>query len=192
MNKLKLKIPQIATHYYLPEHGPFKSLSELPLATEDPLFLELLTRHQTDPNYRRRYGHDYIPKRKIIEQRLRELFIARGGQPQVRHPSYLVLGTSEWFKNLNANHQSLTIQLADLNPLTTSITFTDSFIALSRTDKAYFEKVFLLSELTELVKTFGMPNNDHLVPYERYWEYDFELYIEIQVWEKLSDKSKRS
>ena len=137
-----MKIHHFATHYYLPEQGPFKSLSELPLAGEDPLFLELLTRHQSDPNYRRRYGRDYIQKRKAIEQRLRELFIARGGQPKVEHPSYLVLGTSEWFKNLNANHQSVTMNLAALNPLTTSITFPDSFIALTRTDKPFFEKVF--------------------------------------------------
>ena len=181
-----MNIPHFATHYYLPDQGPFKSLSELPLAGDDPLFLSLLTRHQSDPNYRRRYGRDYIQKRRAIEQRLRELFIARGGQPKIEHPSYLVLGESEWFKKLNSNHQALTIDLADLNPLTTSFTFPDSFIALSRTDKPYFEKVFLLSELSELVNTFGIPNNDHLVPYERYWEYDFELYIEIQIWEKLS------
>nr|WP_314900740.1 hypothetical protein [uncultured Deefgea sp.] len=185
-SKININTPDFATHYYLAEQGPFKSLSELPLADEDPLFLELLTRYQSEPSYRRRYGRDYIQKRKVIEQRLRELFIARGGQPQVEHPSYLVLGASEWFKDLNAHHQSLTIKLAELNPLTTSITFPDSFIALSRADKPYFEKIYLLSELDELINTFGLPNNDHLVPYERYWEYDFELYIEIQIWEKLS------
>lgn len=178
-----MKIPSFATHYYLAENGPFKSLSALPLCEEDPVFLVLLNRHQSDPNYRRRYGRDYIQKRKQIEQRLRALFIARGGQPQVEHPSYLVLGASEWFKNLNRHHQALTIDLAELYPLTTSFTFPDSFIALSRADKPYFEKVFLLDELTELVEKFGLPNNDHLVPYERYWEYDFELYIEIEIWE---------
>lgn len=81
-----MKIPDFATHYYLPETGPFRSLLELLGGSEDPVFLDLLTRHQRDPGYRRRYGRNYIGVQREVEARLRELFIARGGKPRRRHP----------------------------------------------------------------------------------------------------------
>ena len=118
-----------------------------------------------------------------VEARLRELFVARGGKPRRCHPFYLVLGESPWFRDLNANQNELKIPLSELDPETTSLTYPDSFIALSRDDKPYYNKVFLLSEMSELVTRFGIPENDHVVPYERYWETDFELYIEVQLWD---------
>ncbi|WP_035853124.1 hypothetical protein [Deefgea rivuli] len=179
-----MPIPEFATHYFLPENGPFKSLSSLEGGGDNPIFLELLNRHQHDPAYRRRFGREYIQRRRETEQALRELFIARGGAPQVEHPLYLTLGMSAWFKGLNESHQEISIPLAKLNPATTSVTFPDSFMTMSRADKPYFKQVFLLDELEAMAQRFGIPNNDHLVPYEKYWETDFELYVEIQVWDK--------
>src|SRR5690348_7834488 len=122
--------PNFATHYYLAENGPFLSLSDLPLGSEDPVFLDLLTRHKRDPTYRRRYGREYIRTRRTVEAKLRELFIARGGKPRRQSPFYLVLGESPWFRNLNANQGEIRIALSELNPETTSLTYPDSFIAL--------------------------------------------------------------
>ncbi|MGQ7262592.1 hypothetical protein [Vreelandella sp. V005] len=178
-----IKHPKFATHYYLTEIGPFRRLSELPAGSEDPVFLDLLTRHQRESGYRRRYGSNYIEVRREVEARLRELFVARGGKPPRRHPFYLVLGESPWFRDLNANQSGLKILLSELDLETTSLTYPDSFIALSRDDKPYFNHVFLLSEINELVTRFGIPENDYVVPYERYWETDFELYIEVQLWD---------
>lgn len=178
-----MRIPEYATHYYLRENGPFRSLSELPGGSEDPIFLDLLTRHQRDSSYRRRYGKNYIGVRREVEARLRKLFVARGGKPRRRHPFYLVLGESPWFRDLNANQSELRIPLSQLDPDVTSMTYPDSFIALTRDDKPYYNQVFLLSEMNDLVTQFGVPKNDQAVPYERYWETDFELYIEVQLWD---------
>lgn len=178
-----VELSKFATHYYLPEVGPFRSLSELSAGSEDPVFLNLLTRHERDPGYRRRYGRNYIAVRREVEVRLRELFIARGGKPRRRHPFYLVLGESPWFRDLNADHRELRIPLSQLDPEVTSLTFPDSFVALTRDDKPYYNQVFLLSEIDELVARFGVPENDQMVPYERYWETEFELYIEVQLWD---------
>jgi hypothetical protein len=112
-----MSVPTYATHYYLPERGPFRSLSDLPLGASDPVFLELLSRHQRDDGYRRRYGRDYIDKRKAVEAKLRQLFIARGGQPLRRSPFYLILGDSPWFERLNEGHRELRVNLSDLHPL---------------------------------------------------------------------------
>lgn len=178
-----IRLPTFATHYYLREIGPFRSLSELPAGSEDPVFLDLLTRYQRDPGYRRRYGRNYIGVRREVEARLRELFVARGGKPRRRYPFYLVLGESPWFRDLNVSHSELRILLSELDPEVTSLTYPDSFIALTRDDKPYYNKIFLLSEVSELVTRFRFPENDHTIPYEGYWETDFELYIEVQIWD---------
>lgn len=178
-----IRLPDFATHYYLRETGPFRSLSELPAGSEDPVFLDLLTRHQREPGYQRRYGRNYIGVRRKVEARLRELFVARGGKPRRDHPFYLVLGESPWFRDLNANQGELRILLSELDPEVTSLTYPDSFIALTRDDKPYYNQIFLLNEVSRIVTCFGIPANDHLIPYERYWETDFELYIEVQLWD---------
>lgn len=97
------RFPDFATHYYLRETGPFRSLSELPGSSEDPVFLDLLSRHQREVGYQRRYGRNYIGARRKVEAQLRELFVARGGKPCRDHPFYLVLGGSPWFRDLNPN-----------------------------------------------------------------------------------------
>ncbi|KAF0815115.1 hypothetical protein IGB42_00192 [Andreprevotia sp. IGB-42] len=176
--------PDFATHYYMAEHGPFRSLSDLPLGADDPVFQHLLTRHQHDGSYRRRYGRDYIAKRRVIEAQLRDLFIARGGKPRRNNPFYMVLGSSPWFGGLNDGHQSLQIALSQLDPATTSLTFPDSFIALTREDKPYFKQIFLLDEVAGLTGQFGVPSEPVPASYERYWESDFEFYVEIQLWDE--------
>jgi hypothetical protein len=177
--------PSFATHYYLPEAGPFRSLSDLPQGGNNPVFLELLTRHKHIPVYRRRFGVDYIEVRRRVESELKELFIARGGKPKRSTPYYLTLGECPWFKGLNDEHQELKVDLAQLNPETTSLTFPDSFIAMSRQDKPYYKKLFLLSEVQDLWSSFSLPRNPADVPYEDYWKSEFEIYAEVQVWEEL-------
>ena len=143
----------------------------------------MLTKHRNDPSYRRCYGQGYLKTRNLCEDKLRGLFQARGGLPQLRHPYYLVLGESDWFLNLNEGHRALTIPLAELSPQTTSITFPDSFLAMTAANKPYYEKVFLLEELAEVVEEYGYRNAPSPADYDRYWEDDFEHYIEVQVWE---------
>ena len=176
--------PTFITHYYLPETGPLRSLSDLREGADDPVFLKFLTRYQRDPTYRRRYGRDYLIRRREVEERLRKLFIARGGKPARQHPFYFTLGASAWFRDLNAGQMELRLNLVDLDPATTSITYPDSFIALTQASKPYHNQVFLLGEIQQINRKYNLPANDHLVPYERYWETEFELYVEVQIWEE--------
>jgi hypothetical protein len=179
-----VSLPTFACHYYLPDRGPFRSLSDLASGADNPIFQELLTRHTVDPKYRRRFGSDYLCRRKTIEAELRQLFLERGGKPVRETPFYMTLGESPWFKGLNEQHREVRIPLSELNPQTTSVTFPDSFITMSKPDKAYFRKVFTLPEIPDVVKEFGLPVTDRSVDYEGYWRTDFEFYIELQVWEE--------
>lgn len=177
-----MQIPTFASHYYLPEIGPFRSLSELPEGSRSPVFQDLLLRHKRDPGYRRRYGPDYIDIRRGIESELRELFIERGGIPPRKTPFYMTLGESPWFKELNEGHKELRIPLNDLDPSTTSLTFPDSYVAFTRPEKPYYKKVYFLHEIETLWEKYSLPCDARLVPYESYWKTDFEVYVEIQIW----------
>ncbi len=176
-------IPCFATHYHLLNRQPFLSLSDLDGNAEHPVFLEMLSKHRDDPGYRRRYGKEYLQTRRRCEEKLRGLFESRGGVPQRRSPYYLVLGESDWFLNLNQGHRALQIPLAELSPQTTSVTFPDSFLAMTAMNKPYYERVFLLNEVAEVVEEYGYRNEPSPADYARYWEGAFEHYIEIQVWE---------
>ena len=178
-----MTIPNYITHYYLADRQPFLSLSELKLEKQHSIFNELLDRHKVDPTYHRRYGIDYINKRKTIENTLRSRFIERGGKPTRKHPFYFVLGDSAWFKHLNRNHSEIRISIKELNPATVSFTYPDSYVALSSNTKPYHGKVFLLHELECVVNKYGLPVDDSFLNYDSYWIGDFEKYIEFQIWE---------
>lgn len=171
----------------MPEVGPFRSLSDLSEGSNSPVFKKLLSRHSQDPGYRRRFGTDYIEKRRAIEAELRSLFIQRGGQPIRLAPYYLTLGESPWFRNLNSSHKEIRIALKSLDPRTTSLTFPDSFIALTKPEKAYYRKVYMLHEIDSLWSTYSLPRDDSHLPHEDYWKTDFEFYAEIQVWSEIKD-----
>ena len=149
----------IISHYYLPDKAPFMSLSELKGNTDDPVFQDMLHRHQSEEGYNRRYGMSYLDTRREIEGKLRQIFIDRGGKPADTFPSYFVLGESRWFESLNVNHLKLQIELSELPRNSVSITFPDSYIAMTAADKPYFRQVYFVDEIEEMVVKYGMPND---------------------------------
>jgi len=124
----------------------------------------------------------YLETRKRCESKLRDIFVSRGGTPNREYPYYCVLGSSDWFFGLNDKHRELRIPLNELNEGLVSFTYPDSFIAMSDATKPYYEKVYMLSELSEMINTYGLPKSKKPASYEKYWEADFEHYIEVQIW----------
>ena len=53
-----------------------------------------------------------------------------------KYPCYFVLGKSTWFKRLIKGQYEINIPLDKLNPATTSFTYPDSYVALSRNEEA--------------------------------------------------------
>ncbi|MDQ8198662.1 hypothetical protein QEH56_10905 [Pelagicoccus enzymogenes] len=176
-------IPDFISHYYLPDRQPFLSLSDLKGDLENPVFLEMLNKHKTTPGYNRRYGMKYLEMRSSAESKLKRLFEKKGGTPKRMNPYYFVLGTSEWFRHINSGHKELRVNLKDLPRDSVSVTFPDSFIAMTAKGKDYYEKVYFIDELKELVNLHGLPRNERPETYEKYWLGDFEEYIEVQVWD---------
>lgn len=117
--------------------------------------------------------------RRELEERIRALFIARGGCPNRPRPHYLILGSCPWVKNWYVDGRELSIPLVCFSPGAVSFTYGDSFPAMRYQDgRPYRGQVYTLAELPGLIQRYGLPQE---------WNAEGksgpERYIEAQVWE---------
>ena len=73
-----IALPEVVTHYYLAGRRPFLSLSELANAELDAVLADLSMLRDGGRQHRP-FGPRYMHLRRLTEARLRELFIAAGG-----------------------------------------------------------------------------------------------------------------
>ena len=161
------EIPTYATHYHVRDRGPFLNLSEL-TDVELVHVLEQLDTERQQGESQRVFGSRYMDLRKKTETRLRDLFIAAGGEPQRAVPHYFVLGTSNWFKGLSPGMQEVRTALSELPSTQASFTYPDSFTAMAfgpefglpYEPKPYHKRVFRLEELIGVIRLYGTPQDE--------------------------------
>ena len=175
--------PDFISHYHLPDRPPFLSLSDLEGGIDNQIFQDMLNRHKWDETYNRRFGLNYLETRVSVENKLRDLFIRRGGKPKRRYPIYFVLGESKWFQHLNTEHKVIRIPISELSNKSVSVTFPDSYMAMTNSKMLYYEKVYFISEIQDFLSEYGLPKDEVPKTYENYWKGDFERYYEVQVWD---------
>jgi hypothetical protein len=181
-------LPDYVTHYYVPGRRPFLNLSELTDQDWDVTREVLEVERETGSSFRV-FGSRYLELRRATEARLRELFVAAGGEPERKAPHYFVLGSSEWFRGLAQDMQQVVIPLAALPDSATSMTIPDSVTAMglgadygiSVDTKPHHGRVFRRSQFAAAIETFGIPE-DRAGNYLGYQHRSFELYAEVQVW----------
>jgi hypothetical protein len=122
---------------------------------------------------------DYLVIRRELEQRIRGLFIARGGQPRRETPHYFILGSCPWVQSWYRDGREVRVPLTDIDPAVVSFTVGDSFPAMRYQDgKPYRGQVYRVAELPDVIRLYGLP---------QVWNPDGKLgpdrYIEAQVWD---------
>jgi hypothetical protein len=168
-------IANFLSHYYEAAHGPFRNLSDLPLAEAE----KVLTRIRQAGNvFASRRSSDYLMIRRDLEERVRRSFIEKGGKPRRQQPHYLIVGECSWLKSWYQEGCELRIPLEVFEADIVSLTYGDTFPAMRYADgKPYRGQVYTLAELPFLVRTYGLP---------QIWNADGqhgpERYIEAQVW----------
>lgn len=180
------------THYFLKGTPPFKNILNQSLSKQAEIISNISVNHST----KRVFGSKYLQLRKKTEEKLKDLFIKNGGRPEVNHPSYFVLGESNWFKGLSDSHQKIEIPLDQLDTLLVSITYPDSFVSMgfmpefgmTVEEMPYHNKVFKVEDTPSLIKNYGLPKDEG--KYENYQNKSFEKYIEVQYWGKVQDLKK--
>jgi hypothetical protein len=174
--KFSQQLPDFLSHYYEAAIGPFVNLSDLPLSEAEAHLQRIRRAGQTFASQR---SPDYLKIRRQLEDRIRELFIQKGGKPQRERPHYMILGTCPWGLAWYLDGRELRIPLIDFPSEIVSFTYGDTFPAMRHQDgKPYRRQVYLLEELPELVLQFGLPQD---------WNPDGkhgpDRYIEAQIWD---------
>jgi hypothetical protein len=169
-------LPNFLTHYYEAKNGPFRSLSDLSVAAAESVMADIREKGNC---FASRRAENYLDIRRELEEKIRRLFLEKGGKPQRDRPHYFILGACAWVKSWYENGQACCIPLAEFSPDAVSFTYGDSFPAMRFQDgRPYRGKVYSLAELPALVQQYGLPQE---------WNHDGtkgpERYIEAQVWE---------
>jgi hypothetical protein len=169
-------LPDFLSHYYEAADGPLRNLSDLPHEEAEMLLARL---RLAGDRFASQRNDDYLTVRRELEQRVRSLFIARGGRPVRERPHYFLLGACPWLLTWYPQGCELRVPLRAFRPETVSFTYGDTFPAMRYADgKPYRGQVYTLSELPSLVEQYGLPQD---------WNPDGEggpdRYIEAQVWD---------
>lgn len=168
--------PEYIVHYYEAESGPFRSLSDLGSEEAEAILAKIRAEGVVFASQR---NAEYFSVRRMLEERVRQLFIAKGGKPKRLHPHYFVLGHCDWVKSWFRTGRAVEILLRNVDPQAISLTYGDSFPAMRFQDgKPYRSQVYALAELPDLTERYGLPQIWN--PEGRYGP---ERYIEAQVWD---------
>lgn len=169
-------VPDFLCHYYEAADGPLRNLSDLP---EDVAQAVLERIRRQGDRFASRRTDEYLSIRRELEERVRALFVAKGGRPKRGRPHYFVLGECAWLRSWYPHGCELRIPLAAFPAGSVSFTYGDTFPALRYPDgKPYRGQVFTLAELPGLVAAYGLP---------QVWNAEGkggpDRYIEAQVWD---------
>ena len=181
-------VPDHLTHYTKDPGNLFRSISALPLDEARAVVLSSLEEANTLAHVRFQDGA-YLGSRKDLERRLRKLFEAKGGRPELEHPFYFVLGSAPWFECHEENLYKVVIPLASIPTTVVSFTYPDSMISFLLAAGTWHRseicgkpcngRLFRLEELEGLIEAHGYPGDRwRSEPAARY-----DYYIEAQVWD---------
>lgn len=168
-------LPSFLYHYYEASLGPFRNLSDLPLEKAEAILSRI---RQTGNVFASQRAGDYLPIRRELEDRVRRLFIEKGGQPQRSRPHYFVLGECPWLMSWYENGREVHIPLGSFSPEIVSFTYGDTFPAMRYDDgEPHRGQVFTLNELPDVIRAYGLPQ-----VWNPYGQHGPDRYIEAQVW----------
>jgi len=177
-----MKIPKFLYHYYELENGPFRNITEYGYEKA----VNIQNKIVEGWNSKRHDG--YVKLRFSLEKRMRAQFILKGGKPTRNDPSYFTLGECQWAKSWYINPGVIKISLTHFKSEHISFTYPDSMISYQLFDEPKLEKyrkncsgkIFLLSEINNLINEYSLPSEKKSKAEERL---KYDRYIEAQVWD---------
>lgn len=176
-------LPETLTHYYRKVSCPFRTLSDL---SADEAAVVVSQQAAKEPIPRRLVTSHYLPRRRAIEEAMRDQFEQKGGRPTRQTPHYMVLGTwSHWEEDDGVG--SVTIPLSAFSSDIISFTYPDSWVSFAGEMLSgeplpgfpYHGQVYRLDELESLAREYGLPGERWRTEEER----RMETYIEAQIWD---------
>ena len=162
-------------HYYEFKIGPFVNLSDLSIEEAEKIQSGI---RREGAVFASKRSSDYLVDRRELEDKIRNLFIYKGGKPLRERPHYMTLGSCPWLIEWYVDGRELSIPLSDFSKEVISFTYGDTFPAMRYKDgKPYRGMVYTLDEIADVVNRYGLP---------QMWNSDGskgpDRYIEAQIW----------
>lgn len=174
-------LPDFITHYNRAE--PFRSLTSL---NEVELAAALKEMNENNSWGLNRFSDpEYLPRRAIVENKIRHQFISIGGKSDLTHPIYFFLGRNENFE-INKNNKAYTISLKDIPDSQISFTYGDSMFCFNE-DYRKLKGGAYLSELCP--KLYKIEDLEKIFSHQDFKSSDC-LHIEAQLWVKPCGTNK--
>ncbi len=174
------EMPAVITHNYQPAWGALRNICSLPRAKAAAILTKM-----------RASGHaalkpDYFDRRLRTERWLLAERTRKLGRPHLRNPIYFFLGDFADGRD-PARPASLVVPLDALPPETMTFTYPDSMASLplggepkhALDRQPYHGKVFTLTEITQVVKHYGLPGPGGKAGRAAL----YDRFIEVQVWD---------
>jgi len=180
-------------YYYERNLGPFRMLTDF---TVDEA-RKIVTADIGKKNTKYTDVEGFLQMRYGCDARLREAFLARGGRVERNNPVYMMLGEHSSWATAYEKPAVIKIPLAEIDPMTVSFTYGDSFVIFEQnkfSTEEYWGKVYFRDEMLELISRIGYPPQvDYDFKDEDHTKYspvaDHLLYVEVHVWcNKLLNK----
>lgn len=167
-------------HYYDQEIGPFVNLSDLSIDDANAILNTIrIKKPQTQSAQR---DSEYMVRRHLYEEMLRNEFVKKGGRLERPSPHYMVVEHCPWLCTWFENSAYIKIPVEEFDLKTVSFTYGDSHPTFSlwpREDdwKEYRRQLYTYEQILEIIQKYGLPQD---------WNADgtsgLERYVEAQIW----------
>lgn len=153
---------------------------------------ELLTAQKAAGKFHNPDIDGFLKQRYDRDEKLRHLFVAHGGRPQMKNPIYMFFGEHRQWASAYEDADVIQIPMAAFDRLSVSFTYGDSFAVLNPAlfgAQEYWNTVYFADEILEVIERHGFPP---------YIAYDFKKgiypadkninhhlkYVEAQIWDE--------
>lgn len=180
-------------HYFERCFGPFRPLTDLAMEKARKVLFEQRAAgrfHNPDID-------GFLHKRCERDQKLRNIFISRGGKPEKVSPIYMMLGEHKQWESAYEEPAVIKIPLEEFNPLTVSFTYGDSFAIFNPSlfgEEEYWNKLYFVDEILDVINRHGFPPyveynfKEGIYPKDKHINHHLK-YVEAHVWsDKVLDK----
>jgi hypothetical protein len=144
-------------HYHESTVAPFLSYGDL---SYDETLALMKNQGEEDPNKVHPNPEWFINRRREMESKVRDAFIAKGGKPQKQYPYYMTLSAHEAMKTWYSNAAVLRIPTDEFDMETVSFTYGDMFAVMNLvldTGEPYWGQVYTYLEIIEVIAEYGFP-----------------------------------
>ncbi|HRW11145.1 MAG TPA: hypothetical protein P5121_38855 [Caldilineaceae bacterium] len=163
-------------HYYEGRLGPFRNLSDLAVEEAEAVLTAI---RQANRTFAAQRAPDYLTVRRALEDRVRALFIAKGGAPRRVRPHYFTVGACPWLLDWYVEGCVLRLPLSDITPEIISFTYGDTFPAMRLQDgRPHRGQVYTVTELPALIERYGLPQQ-----WNPAGQAGPDRYVEAQLWD---------